>query len=80
MTWRKMAGMEAGVEDLQFEIKPRSTVFEDRPIPCFVLYLEKGKKIIIKACKLSAGTKVAQNITPRTLSIASKTQKSGLSE
>jgi hypothetical protein len=53
-----MVGMEAGVEDLEFEIKPRSLVFEDRPLPCFVLYLEKGKKIHIKACKLSVGTKV----------------------
>jgi len=59
MTLRKMVGMEAGVEDLEFEIKPRSLVFEDKPIPSFVLYLEKGKKIHIKACKLSVGTRVA---------------------
>jgi hypothetical protein len=39
MALRKLVGMEAGVEDLEFEVKPRSLVFEEKPIGCFVLYL-----------------------------------------
>lgn len=39
-------GMEAGVESLQFEIKPKSIAFEGQLTQCFAVYLEKGTRQI----------------------------------
>lgn len=64
--------METGVEDLQFEIKPKSFFYEGKITPYFTLYLEKGIICIIQACKFQADIKAEQNTIQKTRSIALK--------
>ena len=46
MNLRKMVGMEAGLEDLQFEIKPKTIVFQGKVVSPFSIYLEKGNLVV----------------------------------
>lgn len=51
MSLRKMIGMEGGLDDLEFEVKPKTLVFEGTVINQFSIYLEKGNELPIQVCK-----------------------------
>lgn len=44
MSLRKMMGMEGGIDNLEFEIKPKTLAFEGAVVEQFAIYLEKGKQ------------------------------------